>query len=273
MIGMEDRMDICVEEEEQRLDPQDVRDYQDEIFYHLKMTNADYQIDPNYMRTQKDINEKMRGILIDWLVDVHNKFKLLPETLFLTVHLIDRYLEKVQIMRTMLQLVGVSAMLIACKYEEIYAPEIKDFVYITDKAYSKDDVKEMERNILSALDYNVTVVSPFRLLEIFQRYLNLDDNSFYLCRYFFELFFLELKMYKFSPLLLVASSLYIIFKLGGKNDIATVCDLSGISETELRECAKDICSVIDNAEKSSLKAVRKKFSTTKFNEVSKIKFN
>lgn len=80
----------------------------------------------------------MRVILVGWLNEVHLKFKLLPETLFLTINLIDRYCEKKQIMRTNYQLLGVTAMLIASKYEEIYAPEIRDFVYITDKAYTKE---------------------------------------------------------------------------------------------------------------------------------------
>jgi hypothetical protein len=55
-----------------------------------------------YMTKQTDINEKMRAILIDWLIEVHLKFKLLPETLFLTVNMIDRYLDKVVIPRTKL---------------------------------------------------------------------------------------------------------------------------------------------------------------------------
>ena len=96
---------------------------------------------PGYMlNVQTDINEKMRAILVDWLIEVHYKFKLLPETLFLTINLIDRYLERVQVHRTKLQLVGVTSMLIASKYEEIYAPEVKDFVYITDRAYSKEEI-------------------------------------------------------------------------------------------------------------------------------------
>lgn len=89
------------------------------------------------MKQQNDINEKMRAILIDWLIEVHLKFKLLPETLFLTINLIDRYLQKEVVKRNKLQLIGVTAMLIASKYEEIYAPEVRDFVYITDKAYNK----------------------------------------------------------------------------------------------------------------------------------------
>ena len=84
------------------------------------------------MSKQIDINEKMRGILVDWLIEVHLRFNLMPETLFLTINIIDRYLEKVQIRRTRLQLVAVAALLIACKYEEIYIPEMKDFVFISD---------------------------------------------------------------------------------------------------------------------------------------------
>jgi hypothetical protein len=88
------------------------------------------------MAQQADINERMRSILVDWLVDVHLKFKLRTETLFLTVHIIDRYLAKEQTTRNKLQLVGCTAMLIAAKYEEIYAPEVRDFVYISDKVRS-----------------------------------------------------------------------------------------------------------------------------------------
>lgn len=87
----------------------------------------------------------MRAILIDWLIEVHLKFKLLPETLFLTINLIDRYLEKQIIPRTKLQLIGVTSMLISSKYEEIYAPEVRDFVYITDKAYTKEEILAMEQ--------------------------------------------------------------------------------------------------------------------------------
>ena len=89
------------------------------------------------MANQKEINDKMRAILVDWLIEVHSKFKLQKETLFLTINIIDRFLEKTIVSKSRLQLVGVTALLIASKYEEIYPPEVKDFVYITDRAYSK----------------------------------------------------------------------------------------------------------------------------------------
>ena len=82
----------------------------------------------------------MRAILIDWLVEVHLKFKLLQETLFLTINIIDRFLERVTLSKSKLQLLGVTALFIASKYEEIYPPELKDFIYITDRAYSKEEL-------------------------------------------------------------------------------------------------------------------------------------
>jgi len=85
------------------------------------------------MKNQSEINIKMRLILVEWLIEVHLKFKLLPETLFLTINLIDRYCMVKDVLKNEYQLLGVTAMLIASKYEEIYPPEIRDFVHITDK--------------------------------------------------------------------------------------------------------------------------------------------
>ena len=140
-------------------DPQMCAEFATEIFNWLRSTESDpgnnNSVSHTYMTKQEDINEKMRSILIDWLVEVHLKFKLVPESLYLTVNLIDRYLDKEQVNRQKLQLVGVTAMLIACKYEEIYPPIVRDFVYITDNAYTKEEILEMERKMLQVLDFNI----------------------------------------------------------------------------------------------------------------------
>ena len=83
------------------------------------------------MHLQTDVNEKMRAILIDWLIDVHQKFELSPEALYLTINLIDRFLSVKIVPRRELQLLGMSAMLIATKYEEIWPPEvyIQSFIF------------------------------------------------------------------------------------------------------------------------------------------------
>ena len=214
----------------------------------------------------------MRAILIDWLVDVHLKFKLLPETLFLTVNIIDRYLEKSTIMRQKLQLVGVAAMLIACKYEEIYAPEIKDFVYVTDKAYTKEDILFMEGTILSVLDFNLTFTSSFRFMERYAHLGEFDEKMVMMARYLLEISLVEYKMLKYSPSNLASSAVYLVNKLRKRdawNDV--MVRNTRYQESQIRQCAKDLCLLMQNIEKSNLQAIRKKFSGPKFFEVAKIK--
>ncbi len=143
------------------------------------------------MGQQNDINEKMRAILVDWIIEVHLKFKLLPETLFLTVGLIDRFLAKERIKRSGLQLVGVTAMLIASKYEEVYAPEVRDFVYITDNAYTRQQIFNMEQDMLTTLEFSITIPSAFRFLERFSKVAQCSTREFHLARYLIELPLIE----------------------------------------------------------------------------------
>ena len=101
------------------------------------------------MMQQIDLNEKMRAILIDWLIEVHDKFDLMNETLFLTVNLIDRFLSKKAVLRKKLQLVGLVALLLACKYEEVSVPLVEDLVLISDRAYTRTDVLHMVKVLLN----------------------------------------------------------------------------------------------------------------------------
>ena len=94
-----------------------------------------------YLDSQPEINQRMRSILVDWLVDVHYKMKFFPETLYITVNIVDRFLAKKEVPRRKLQLVGVTSFLIASKYEEIYPPDLYDLVYVCDNAYSKQEVR------------------------------------------------------------------------------------------------------------------------------------
>ena len=226
-----------------------------------------------YFERQRDINEKMRAILIDWLIEVHSKFRLLPETLFLTCNIIDRYLEKEIIMRQKLQLVGVTAMLIASKYEEIYAPEVKDFVYITDKAYTKDQILAMEHKILDALEFNLNIPSAYRFLQRYAKLAKVDDLCLNLCKYLIELPLIHYKMLKYQPSELATAALFLGMKIL-KYEFSWSKDIQPhleYSETSVRPCAKELCLLLQNAEKTSLQAVRKKFITPKFSEVAKIK--
>jgi hypothetical protein len=134
-----------------------VTEYVEEIYTNLKRKEMELAAPTDYMTQQDDISEKMRAILIDWLIEVHLKFKLRHETLFLTVNILDRFLAVQKVARQRLQLVGVTSLMIAAKYEEIYPPEVRDYVYICDNAYSREQIVQMEQLILSKLNFRLTV--------------------------------------------------------------------------------------------------------------------
>ena len=232
------------------------------------------------MKEQKDINEKMRIILIDWLIEVHLKFKLLPETLFLTINFIDRYLQKNQTPRDKLQLIAVSSLLIACKYEEIYPPEISSFVYITDNAYKKEEILDYEIKILSELDYDVTYPTLYRYLEVLVVKLGLvdDETFFFKMQYLLELSLSKLCFYNYTYLELVISCCLFLFE----NDFSIMQKiLIGFDLCEkydklekIKSCIHDIKQLLEyiNENKSAFKGIKQKFATENFGYISKIKF-
>lgn len=117
----------------------------------------------------------MRTILIDWMVRLQVKLNYHTDALHLAVSIVDRYMSKVQVLQTKLQLLGITALLIATKYEEIYPPLVKDCVYLSDRTFSHQDVLDMEISILDTLDYRISshpTAYPFLC-----RFLTLADTT------------------------------------------------------------------------------------------------
>merc|ERR1740116_368428 len=157
----------------------------------------------------------MRAVLIDWLVGVHLQFHLLQETLYTTVAILDRFLqdEVGSIKRQKLQLVGVAAMLIAAKYEEIYAPEVKDFVYITDRAYSERDILKMEIRVLAVLNFNLGRPLPLHFLRRASKAGGVDAATHTLAKYIMELSLGSYTMAAVAPSQLAAAALALAMRL------------------------------------------------------------
>ena len=96
----------------------------------------------SYMNRQPDLTHNMRSILVDWLQEVAEEYQLTMDTLALAVAYLDRFLSKMSVSRSKLQLLGATCMYLAAKFEEIYPPEIAEFVYITDDTYTKRQVSK-----------------------------------------------------------------------------------------------------------------------------------
>lgn len=164
-------------------------------------------------------------------------------------------------------------MLVASKYEEIYAPEIRDFIYMTDNAYSKDQVLELETDILRALDFNVTAPSPYRFLERFLKLSQSDDLIANFSRYILELSLLQTDFYRWRPSLLASSAVYIARKVLKRQEpwSPLMAQQTGFDERAVRACSKDLCLTIHKAPSTQeFQAIYKKFLMPRFMEVSKI---
>ena len=256
---------------------QTCNEYLTDIYTYLKSINTSNLPLHDYMSSkQTDINERMRGILFDWLVEVHLKFKLLPETLFITLNIIDRYLSKQIIERKYFQLLGITAMFIASKYEEIYSPEMKDYIYMTDNSYTKKQMLQMENDILKTIEFNITIPTPLRFVELLQQFLNLNTKNIYMCQYLIELAVMNYKMIKYSPLLIATCAVYLEKKLN-KNGImlwdekyeSVIWDVSGYAknENDVRSCLKEMCLTLDDVDLGKYPAVKKKYSSEKYMQI------
>eukprot|EP00088_Acartia_fossae_P059284 TRINITY_DN7018_c0_g1_i1.p1 TRINITY_DN7018_c0_g1~~TRINITY_DN7018_c0_g1_i1.p1 ORF type:complete len:383 (-),score=133.10 TRINITY_DN7018_c0_g1_i1:174-1322(-) len=194
--------------------PQLCAEYAQDMYAYLRQKESKYSVPGNYLSGTRTTG-KMRTVLLDWLVDVQQQFKLLPETLYLTVSIIDRFLckEGCSIPRVKLQLVGVTAMLIASKIEEIYAPELNDFVYITDDAYTSAEVRQMELKIIRALKFDLGDPLPLNFLRRFSKAGDVDVNQHALAKYILESIMLDYSMVGVSGSLAAATSLYLSLQL------------------------------------------------------------
>ncbi|KAL2941298.1 G2/mitotic-specific cyclin-1 [Bienertia sinuspersici] len=241
-----------------------VVEYVEEIYNFYKMTEDEFRV-LDYMPWQNHINEKMRMILIDWLVEVHNKFELMPETLYLTIDLVDRYLSTKVASRKELQLIGISSMLLACKYEEIWAPEVNDFMCISDKAYTSQQILYMEKEILEKLEWNLTVATPYVFLVRFIRATVPSDKEMeYMAFYLAENGLMHYQLVvSFCPSLIAAAAVYAAITYLGRTPVwtETLEHYTGYSEEQLKECANMLIKYQMAAKDTKLKGVHRKFSS------------
>jgi hypothetical protein len=190
-------------------DPLMVAEYVVEIFEYLKKLEVATRPNANYMEHQDDLEWKMRGILVDWLIEVHTRFHLLPETLFLAVNIIDRFLSTKVVQLDRLQLVGVTAMFIASKYEEVLSPHVANFRHVADDGFTEEEILSAERYVLSALDYDLSYPNPMNFLRRISKADNYDIQTRTLGKYLMEISLLDHRFMDYLPSHVAAASMYL----------------------------------------------------------------
>jgi len=242
-----------------------------------------FAVPVDYMAMQGDLNAKMRAILNDWLFEVHKKYGLRRETLFLSINIIDRYLSRRPICRDRLQLVGVAATLIAAKFEEIHPPEVSDLIYVTACTYSRQDILDMEMAMLGVLNFQVAVPTPAHFLSHYQAACKTSMASDFslearpgaaarnpfagsswherdgeLAWYILELSILDIRMLRFAPSHLAASALLLSNAISGHAPVwpADLARASGHPEAALRACVGELRGLLTEAPSGDLQAVQ-----------------
>uniref|UniRef100_A0A8C5L8J4 Cyclin B2 n=1 Tax=Jaculus jaculus TaxID=51337 RepID=A0A8C5L8J4_JACJA len=233
--------------------PQLCSDYVKDIYQYLRQLEVLQSITPRFLEG-RDINGRMRAILVDWLVQVHSKFRLLQETLYMCVAIMDRFLQVQPVSRKKLQLVGITALLLASKYEEMFSPNIEDFVYITDNAYTSPQIREMETLILKELKFELGRPLPLHFLRRASKAGEVDVEQHTLAKYLMELTLVDYDMVHYHPSQVAAAASCLSQKVLGQGKWNLKQQYyTGYTENEVLEVmqhmAKNVVKVNENLTK------------------------
>lgn len=270
----ESKQNKLVEERENLL--VNCSEYKDDILAYMRQEEQVNRPKANYMKKQQDISGSMRSILIDWLVEVSEEYKLNIETLYLAVNYTDRFLSHMSVLRGKLQLVGTASMYIASKYEEISPPDVSEFVYITDDTYTKKQVLRMEHLLLKVLDFRMNTPTTNNFLTHYLRFLKMSslitsEKVDHLARYLAELTLIESDTFlNFLPSQIAASAIYLSMFTLGKKWTKSIAEQLGydFELTELKDCINALHKSMKEAPELPQQAIQEKYKSDKFNGVS-----
>ena len=243
-------------------------EYINDIYSNLLSDEKNLKVKPNfgYMeQVQTDIDQNMRGILIDWLYDIHDKCHYKDETLYQMIWIIDTYLSMVQVPRTKLQLVGAAALLISCKEHEITFMRLHEIAFLTANAYTTEEIAEMENTILKKLSFNIIAPAPLDFYNIISKAFKFDKKQYLLGKYFLETYLICYESVKYPASVVGVSCAYIVmkfFKFINYNELYSKDFINSSNpQKSIKEAAREICFIMKGIDSSRLSAVKNKYST------------
>ena len=170
------------------------------------------------MDDQPNLKWEMRGILTDWLIEVHNKFRLLPETLFLAINIADRFLSARVVSLSKLQLVGLTCLFIAAKYEEVICPSVSNFLYMADGGYTDEEIIAAEKYVLTTLNFDLSYPNPMHFLRRVSKAEGYDIQSRTVAKYLMEISLVDERFLSIEPSRLAASATWMARLVLGRDE-------------------------------------------------------
>ncbi|KAG4106655.1 cyclin-like protein [Neocallimastix lanati (nom. inval.)] len=252
-------------------DPIALTEYSNDINKYMKELEIKMLPDPNYIQHQKEVTWSARTILVNWIAEVHWKFKMQPETLFLTVNLIDRFLSIKTIKLNKFQLLALCALLISAKYMETVVPSIKDLVRIVNHMYTREEIIQAERCVLVLLGFDLGYPDPLHFLRRISKADGYGTRTKILANYLIEIALLDEHFLSYPPSVVAGAAVLlarkILFNDHDWNHLFIY--YSGYHENELIPVAENIINyALPKAEHHQLSFMKKKYSTESFNKIS-----
>ncbi|KAL2088861.1 hypothetical protein ACEWY4_015760 [Coilia grayii] len=215
----------------------------DDVWNNLLKKDGAYTHDIHVMDRHPSLQPKMRAILLDWLMEVCEVYKLHRETFYLAQDYFDRFMAtQTNVLKTTLQLIGISALFIAAKMEEIYPPKLYQFAYVTDGACMEEEILAMEMIIMKELNWSLSPMTPVSWLNIYMQVAYLKTEEVLIPQYpeatfvqiteLLDLCTLDIKSLEFSSGLLAASALFHF------SSLELVEKVSGLKWSELEKCVR-----------------------------------
>ncbi|NXR01911.1 CCNB1 protein, partial [Sagittarius serpentarius] len=238
----------------------------------LEVSRSRQPVRLGYLNGRK-INANLRAMLMDWLVQVQLKFGLQQETLYMAVSITDRFLQDNNVSKKILRLVGVTAMFIASKYEEVFPPHVADFAYIADHTYKKVQICKMERKILQALDFRLGLPLPPHFLRRASKIAEVDLEQYTLASYLMELSILDYDMVHFLPSKIAAAASCLALNVlnRGKWTPTLQCSMS-YTESDLLPVMQHMAKNVILVHKGMIayKTIKKKYASSQNDKISTI---
>ncbi|CDK24267.1 unnamed protein product [Kuraishia capsulata CBS 1993] len=253
---------------EDHADPMMVSEYVNDIFDYMKVLEVRTLPDRDYLHWQRSLKPKMRSILVDWIVEVHLRFRLLPETLYLAINIMDRFMSKESVQVEKLQLLATGSLFVAAKYEEVYSPSVKNYAYVTDGGFTEEEILSAEKFILEVLDFNMSYPNPMNFLRRISKADDYDVQSRTVGKYFLEISIIDHKFIGLLPSRCSAAAMYVSRKMLGKDEWSgnLIHYSGGYKESDIKE----VCEMLIEYLVSPIihEEFFKKYASKKFMKVS-----
>jgi len=236
-----------------------VDQYAEDILDYLKSQELNTMAEANYMAYQNEITNDMRRILIEWLIEVHGEYDLKPETLYLTINLIDRYLSKRIVPKSDFQLLGVTALWVAAKYEEAHGkiPSLSQMKFICCKYYEEPEFIQMEMRLLEEMNFSIGHPTPEAFLKLQLLMSNYDCTTRpaikALARYIMETSLIDYNFIRFTPSVIAQSSIILAVNILNQKSWTYINE-------ELWECVRSFIEKMIDPPKS----IYTKYSSSKY---------